>query len=335
MLKNYFKIAWRNLWKHKTDSFINVIGLCIAFTSALLLLLSVSYEFSYDKFHKNANNIYHLYFQTQRVKGNELSNAMPAPLMPSLKAAYPDIKYAVRNMDGGTTVRYKDKKISPSLKYTDADFFRMFSFPIIKGNTTGTLNNLNDVVLRKGTAKSIFGDEEPVGKIIELQLDNGWKPFTVSAVADDFPDNSSLTYDIVTRFENISFYQQVSTQWGAHFHSVFIQLNDNTTKKSFEGKLAPFMNQYFAEDISRLKRDGVKPDKEGALIKLSLEPLLDAHTNPEIGVGDSVNKSFLYLLSSIAFLIIAIACINFINLSIGKSFTRSKEIGLRKTMGHR
>src|ERR1039457_4152441 len=227
MLKNYFKIAFRNMLRHRTDSLINVIGLSVAFTSALLLLLSVSYEFSYDKFHANAKNIYHLYFQTQRPKDKELSNAMPAPLMPALKSSYPDIKYAVRNMDGGTTIRYKDKKISPSLKYTDAGFFSMFSFPIIKGNATAPLKNLNDVVLRKGTAKAVFGDEDPIGKIIELQLDNGWKPFTVSAVADDFPDNSSLKYDAITRFENISFYQQVQTRWDAHFHNVFIQLNNN------------------------------------------------------------------------------------------------------------
>src|ERR1700733_3940896 len=98
MFRNYLKTAWRNLWRHRTDSLINISGLCIAFTSALLLLLSVSYEFSYDRFHANAKDIYHLYFTTQRQNGAELNNAMPAPLIPSLKAAYPEVKYAVRNM---------------------------------------------------------------------------------------------------------------------------------------------------------------------------------------------------------------------------------------------
>jgi putative ABC transport system permease protein len=333
MLKNYFKIAWRNLWKHKTDSSINVIGLCIAFTCALLLLLSVSYEFSYDKFHANAKNIYRVYFKTNRPKEAELSAAMPAPLMPTLKAAYPDIKYAVRDAGGGAFIRYKDKKISQGLMYTDADFFKMFSFPIIKGNAAGPLDNLNDVVLRKGTAKAIFGDEDPIGKIIEMQMDNGWQPFTVSAVADDFPDNSSFKYDVLTRFENLSFYKQVNTVWDSRFHDVYVQLNNNVSKKSFEAKLPPFIHQHFAEEVSHLQRDGAHPDKGGEYIRLALQPLTDIHTNTEIGGGDSINKSFLYLLGSIAFLIITIACINFINLSIGKSFTRSKEIGLRKTMG--
>jgi putative ABC transport system permease protein len=335
MLKNYFKIAFRNLLKHRTDSSINIVGLCVAFTSALLLLLSVSYEFSYDKFHANAKNIYHLYFQTQRLKEVELNNSMPAPLMPALKASYPDIKYAVRDAGGGATIRYKDKKIQQGLTFTDPDFFSMFSFPIIKGNAVAPLHSLTDVVLRKAVAKAVFGNEEPVGKIIEMQMENTWKPFTVSAVADDFPDNSSIFYDVVIRFENLSFYQQVTAEWGARFHDVFIQLNNNVTQKNFEAKLSSFINHYLSEDVNRLKRDGVHPAKDGSLIKLALQPLLDIHTNTEIqsNGADSINKSYLYLLAAIGFLILAIACINFINLSIGKSFTRSKEIGLRKTMG--
>jgi putative ABC transport system permease protein len=334
MIRNYFKVAWRNIRKHRTDSFINIVGLCVAFTSALLLLLSVSYEFSYDRFHNNAKSIYHLYFQSVSLKENELNGAMPAPLMPALKALYPDVKNAVRNLDDKTIIRYKDKKISQSLKFTDEDFFRMFSFPVIKGNAKAPLQNLNEVVLRKGAAKAIFGNEEPVGKIIDLQGENGWKPFIVSAVTDEIPDNSSFRYDAVIRFENLDFYEKVRTQWDNRFHDVFVQLNNNISKKSFESKLPSFVNRYMAEDINRLKRDGAHPARDGSFISLLLQPLLDIHTNTEIrGSGDPINKSYLYLLATIGLLIIAIACINFVNLSIGRSFTRSKEIGLRKTMG--
>ncbi|MBS1916753.1 MAG: ABC transporter permease [Bacteroidetes bacterium] len=332
MLKNYFKTAWRNLWKHKTDSFINIIGLCVAFSSALLLLLSVSYEFSYDKFHTNAKDIYHLYFHKQRVKGEELNSSMPAPLMPTMKSQYGDVKYATRYAGGGTTIRYKDKKISQSLDFVDADFFKMFSFPVIDGNKA-PLQNLDEIVLRKGTAKAVFGNEEPVGKVIEIEQNNNWKPFTVSAVVDDFPDNSSITYDAITRFENLSFYKEVSDQWNSNFHDVYVQLNSSVSPKQFETKIKPFTEKYFAEDISHFKRDGAVPMKDGSFMKIALQPLTVMHTDPEIGGGDSINRSYLYLLVAIAILIIAIACINFINLSIGKSFTRSKEIGLRKTMG--
>ncbi len=333
MIKNYLKIAWRNLWKHRTDSFINIFGLCIAFTSALLLLLSVSYEFSFDGFHTNKKNIYRLYFQTRQLNNPELSSAMPAPLLPALKADYPEVKYGVRDMNNGTFIRYKGKQLSQTLKFTDADFFSMFSFPIVDGTKKDPLHNLNDIVLRKGTAKAIFVNEEPVGKTIELKWGNGWKPFIVSAVTADFPANSSLKYDAVVRFETVDFYSQVSTQWDSWFHDVYVQLDHKISQKAFEKKLPAFINHYFADRLDRLKRDGVKPAKDGSLMKILLEPLSDMHTNTEIGGGDAINKSYLYLLAAIAFLIIGIACINFINLSIGRSFTRTKEIGLRKTMG--
>ena len=333
MLKNYFKIAWRHLWKHRTDTAINVAGLGIAFTCAMLLLLSVSYEFSFDRFHTNAKSIYHLYLQSRSLNGEQLSNAMPAPLLPTLKTENPDVKFGARNTDHRFVIRYGDKKLSQSLKFTDPDFFSMFSFPVIAGNKTSPLMNLEDVVLRKSSARAIFGQQDPVGKTLEIQLENGWKPFRVSAIVDDFPDNSSMRFDLVTRFENIPIYPQVVSAWDNHFHDAYIQLKDHEEPRAFEAKLPPFINHYFGEDIKRMKRDGAAPGPDGSYLKLGLQPLLDVHTNTAIGGGESINKSFLYLLIAIAVLIISIACINFINLSIGKSFTRSKEIGLRKTMG--
>jgi putative ABC transport system permease protein len=337
MLRNYFKIAWRNMRKHKTDGLINVLGLCIAFTSSMLLLLSVSYEFSFDRFHKNGKNIYHLFFRTQRLKGMDLSGAMPAPLLPALKAAYPEVKWGVRMLNNSVQVRYKDKKIGQNLLYTDADFFNLFTFPILSGSVKAPLQELNSIVLRKGSARAIFGDEAPVGKIIELKGPDGWKPFLVSGVADDPPGNSSFLFDGVLRFESLDFYPEVKSLWGEHFHDVYIALDERTDPKTFEAKLSKFVNQYFADDLANMKRDGLVPAKDGLLIKLSLQPLAELHTSTFLA-GESVepiNKDFLFLLVSIGILLIAIACVNFVNLSIGRSFTRSKEIGLRKTMGAR
>jgi putative ABC transport system permease protein len=335
MIKNYFKTAWRNLLKHKIDGSINIIGLSIAFTSALLLLLSVAYEFSYDRFNIHEKDIYHIYFQTQRQQGVEINSAMPAPLSPALIANFTDVKYAIRTMDNGTTIRYKNKTIDQNLKFTDEYFFSMFSFSIISGNQMAPLHDLNDIVLRKGTALSIFGRENPIGKTVELKWGNAWKPFTVSAVTEDFPNNSSIGYDAVVRFETVDFYSRTSAKWDSRFHDVFIQLDDKVSQKTFEAKLPSFVNRYLTEDIKRLKRDGIPPAKDGSMIKLSLQPLADLHTNTEIGgnTGDPINKSYLYLLTAIGILILAIACVNFVNLSIGRSFLRTKEIGLRKTMG--
>lgn len=334
MFKNYFKIAIRNLFKHKTESVINLIGLSVAFTSSMLLFLSVFYEFSFDHFHKNAKNIYHLYTVSNQPEQTEIASAMPAPLLTALKAAYPDIKYGIKNSQHGTIIKYRDKKLQKSLRFTDPDFFKMFSFPLIKGNAENALKDLNSVVLSKATSESIFGNEDPIGKTIEIQVGDEWKPFTVSAIATEAPDNSSIRYDAVIRFEYEEDYAANIDNWRNRFLDVYIQLKDEVSKTAFEKKLVPFVNQNFAEEIRNLKVSGAKPDKEGAYVKLQLLPLLAMHTDTSVRAeGTSLSRNYLYLLLTIAILIISIACINFINLSIGRSFTRTREIGLRKTLG--
>jgi len=334
MVKNYFKTAWRNLLKHKSESIINLVGLCVAFTCALLLFLSVYYEFSYDRFHQNRNSIYHLYFNINKVKEVETTSTMPVPLAPSLKETYPGIKYAVRSSNIGGIIRYKDKKLNKNLKLTDPDFFNMFSFPFSKGNSVGALNGINNIVLTENTSKIIFSEEDPIGKAIELQVDGQWKPFIVSGITASPPENSSISYDMVVRFENDSEYQSNSTRWDNFNHDVYIQLHDGISASAMEEKTASFISKNFAEDIENLKRDGASPFNDGSFIQLQLQSLLDMHTNTKIyAEGGSISKSYLYLLLTIGCLILIIACINFINLGIGRSFTRTYEIGLRKTLG--
>ncbi|MGB8192537.1 MAG: ABC transporter permease [Chitinophagaceae bacterium] len=336
MLRNYFKLAWRNLLKHKTDSSINIIGLCVAFTCAMLLFLSVYFEFSYDTFHKNADNIHSMYFSVSRPKEIETAASMPIPLTPALKQSIPEIKYAARYINSGAIIRYKDKKLVQNLKYTDADFFKMFSFPFQAGNASSALNDLNNVVIRSGAAKAIFGDEEPVGKTIEMQGEGEWKPFLVSGIVEDYPDNSSIIYDLVIRFENTPEYKASADRWDSFNHEVYIQLKDGVTDALFQKKTQPLIAQSLAEDIEDLKRDGATPFKDGSYIQLKTLPLTDIHTSSTInGEGRPINKSYLYLLLAIGCLILVIACINFINLSIGRSFTRTNEIGLRKMLGAR
>lgn len=334
MFKNYLKIAWRNLGKHKSDTAINLTGLCVAFTAALLLFLSVYYEYSFDKFHKNADDIYHLYFTVQTPKKSLVNSAMPMPLLPALKQAYPEVKYGVRSINTSATIMYKDKKLDQDLKLTDADFFKMFSFPFIKGDPGSALNNQSDVVLGKATAKAFFADENPIGKVLQIQINGEWKPFTVTGVADEFPDNSSITYNAVIRFENDESYKTDLNRWDNFSHDVYVQLKDKVSPDNLSKKLTPFVSQNFAEDIERLKRDGAVPPKDGALMQLNFQPLTKIHTDVEIQAdGSPISGNYLYLLLILGCLIIIIACINFINLSIGRSFTRSHEIGLRKTLG--
>ncbi len=334
MLKNYLKVAWRNMGKHKGDAAINIAGLCVAFTCALLLFLSVYYEFSFDRFHKNAANIYHLYLKVYAPDGEDISNAMPAPLMPSLKQTYSEVKYGARSMNNEGVISYKEKKLGKDVKFTDPDFFKMFSFKFLEGDAAASLNGLNNVVLRESVAKAIFGKEEPMGKTIQLQTGDEPKLFTVTGIVEDYPQNSSITYDAVIRFENNENYQSTGTTWDHRNHDVYVQLKDGTNAATFEKRTAPLISQNFTEEIDELKKGGAHPGKDGSFVQLKLQPLTDVHTNTDIVVeGNSISKKYLYLLLTIGILIILIACINFINLSIGRSFTRSHEIGLRKTLG--
>jgi ABC-type antimicrobial peptide transport system permease subunit len=334
MLKSYFKLAWRNLLKHKTDSTINIIGLCIAFTCALLLFLSVYFEFSFDHFQKNAKNIYHLYFIINQPKQVETNSSMPVPLTPALKQSYPQIKYAARYINSNCVIRYGDKKITTGLKLTDPDFFKMFSFPFTQGDPGSVLNNLNDIVLSEDIAKAIFGNVNPIGNTVEIQLDGDWKPFKVSGIAANYPENSSITYNIVMRFENQSDYKQNVTSWDSWNHDVYVQLQNGAKPLELQKSTASLISKSFAKDIEDLKRDGALPFKDGSYIQLHFQPLLDIHTDTKIQAeGSVIGKGYLYLLLTIGVLILVIACINFINLGIGRSFTRTHEIGLRKTLG--
>ncbi|GEO09205.1 ABC transporter permease [Segetibacter aerophilus] len=334
MIKNYFKIALRNLSKHKGDTAINLVGLIVAFSTSLLLFLGVYYEFSFDKFHKNGDDIYHLYFTTHTKNQVEKSGSMPVPLLPSLKAAYPEVKYGTRYVNGAGIVDYNNKKINENVRYSDPDFLEMFSFPLVKGNAKNALGELNNVVVRETAAKAIFGKEEPMNKVVQLHINDEWKPFVVSGIIADMPDNSSINFDMLIRFENNGNYAGAIDQWDNTNHDVYIQLAEGSNRAQFEKKAISFLNLHFKENIEKLKRDGAAPAPDGSFIHLNLQPLSKIHTDNSINrEGGSISSGYLYMLLIIGLLIVAIACINFINLSIGRSFTRSKEIGLRKTLG--
>jgi ABC-type antimicrobial peptide transport system permease subunit len=334
MFRNYIKIAWRNLGKHKGDTAINLLGLCVAFTCALLLFLSVYFEFSYDNFHQNKHRVFHLYHNISEAEGLNKSTSTPVPMIPALKAAYPEIQYASRYISRTGNVRYMEKTISQNLRTTDPDFFRMFTFPFIAGSPKTALNEVSSLVLTKKSADAIFGEEKPLGKIVQMKFGEEWRPFTVTGVVENVPENSSISFDMVARFENNEMYAENLVRWDNWNHSAYVQLKEGVSPEALIKKSPAFYNQYFAEDIQNMKRDGIKPLADGAYVRFGLLPLTEMHTETEMMVeGGRISSNYLYLLLAIGVLILLIACINFINLTIGRSFTRSHEIGLRKTLG--
>ncbi|GAA0532923.1 ABC transporter permease [Chitinophaga japonensis] len=333
MFRNYLKIAWRNLWKSRLLTAVNILGLAVAFTASILLVLTAAREFSFDQFHDHKQQLQQLYISVHHVQGTEERSNLPMPLTPALKQEFPEVKAASRFMDASGMVRYRDKMYGSDVMGVDPDFLRMFSFPLLSGEKQQPLRSLSNVVITERMARKIFGSAEPVGQSLEMYLEGRWKTFIVSAVAEDVPDNSSLEFDMLCRFEHVPAYADQKDAWNSSTHEVFVQLSDQATAAAFERRAKTFVNKYFAEGIRNLQRDGAVPGKDGALIGLHLMPLTDIHFNSISSSGGAISRFYPYMLLLIGIFILFIACVNFMNLTIAGAFSRSREIGMRKILG--
>ena len=332
MLKNYLKIAVRNLWKNKVFTGINISGLALAIGAGVLLLLTALKQFSYDRFHENGDRIYRLFWEEYKTSGTERGSGMPAPLQPVLLEEVPGLELAIRWAGGPVSVIHDGQAMDMGIRYTEPEFFRMFSFPLLQGDAERVLADLNGVVLSEQYAKRLFGTEDPMGKPVRAIVNN--KPFqlVVTGVMKDPPDHSTLRYGMVTRFENHPAYQINKDQWDNHFHSVFVQLAPASTPAQVEAQLKVVVQKYRNESVEQLRRDGAIPDAEGEVLRLRLQALEDLHFDRTVD-KDGVSVAFPVGLIIIAGFILAIAAINFVNLTLGTAVRRAREVGVRKVMG--
>lgn len=332
MFRNYFKIAIRNLHKYRFFNGINILGLSLAIAISVLLFSTALREFSYDQFHANKEDIHLLYFKKNRLDGVEVSRNMAAPVIPTLKEEFPEIK-ATRWLGGNAEVKYGNTKHRLGVDFADQDFLDMFTFPIIKGNKENPLADLNAVVLNEEVATIIFGEEDPIGQILPFSFDGRIVDLMVTGVIDKYPLESSLNFNILTRFENSNYYHQMKDNWDNYYHEGFVQLPENTDVVAFQDQLLTFTEKYLANDIELLVKSGAQKDENGAIINLMMHPFSDIHFAPQFGMSGAINKIFPISLIIIGFFIVLIACINFVNLTISTSLRRSLEVGVRKVMG--
>jgi putative ABC transport system permease protein len=334
MLKNYIKTAWRNLWKGRIFNLMNLVGLAIAIACCTLIFLTVFYEFTYDRFHTNLEKIYQIYGTANRVGSAEISSSMPEPLTPAIKAEYPAIKYITRTANAGALIKYRSKELDQNLHFVDEDFLRMFTFPLVQGNSKQALSGLNNLVITEQAAKALFGEEPALNKTVLLSINNKEQPFIVSGILKDISDHSSINFDILVRFEHFPGYADNKDAWDNRTHIVMAQFDDGYDPSVFTSQLSSFVKKHFVEQIETLKRDGAKP-KNGNVFWLDLAPFSNNHFATALGVveGSPVNKTYPISLIIIGCFILIIACINFINLSVARGFTRAREVGVRKTLG--
>lgn len=320
--------------KHnKLHTSINVIGMAVAFTCSIVIFLTVYFMFSFDNFHVNKDRIFKAYNFSKGPEGDEIGTSMSYPVRPAVLSENIGIEKATLVHYGGNGVLYKEAEKELEIKLVDNDFFSMFSFPVINGNRQSPLGNLDDVVISENAAKVIFNKEDPIGKSINVKINDGWKPLTVSAVVKDFPSNSGLKFDVLARTELDGSYPKIKNAWDNQHSELFVMIAANTTKANVESRLRQVTKKYSPQDVESRKKDGFRPDENGDYASLRLFPLTEMHFNPKFSGGGGMNKSGLYIILLIGVMILLIACFNFVNLNIGLSFNRSKEMGIRKCLG--
>ena len=333
MFRNYLKIALRTLWKHKTHTVINVLGLAVAFASATLLFLSAAFELSFDRFHADADRIYRTNFLIQDPKGAERSASMPYPFAPTLKKTYPEIEGVTRYEEGNGSVLYGDRQLEKQIDGVDPDMLTMFSFAMRQGDPETALNSLSSIVITENMAKDVFGAASPMGKMIRVNGFDSPKSFIVTGVLADFPNNSTLQFDAFVRIENQPGYADSKDKWDHTNHEVFVKLSPRLTPATVEQRLRAFSPLYFQSAIRDQKRAGARPDRNGELFSIRLQPLLDVHFDTGAIQGAGTGRMYVYTLGLIGLFILAIAAINFVNLTMARSFTRAREVGVRKSLG--
>ncbi|UCB53384.1 MAG: ABC transporter permease [Candidatus Zixiibacteriota bacterium] len=309
MLKHYLKIAVRNLLRERGYSWINIVGLAVGMACFILIVLWVRDELSYDKFHLSADRLYRVTDYEKYADGNEMSFSVnPPELAPTLIREFPEIVDAARYRPmGGMIIRHNGKSFSEDgLTFTDASFFSMFSFPFIKGEPTQVLSFPNSVVITQRAATKYFGDEYPIGKI--LQVDDR-VDLTVTGIIEDVPSNSHLQFDLAAHFSTVKEFGLEIEGWNQFAHKTYVLLAENADSDELSLKIAGTIQRHDEESI----------------VELSLQPVTDIHLS-----GD---ESGIYIFSIIAAFVLLTACINYMNLATARSGKRSREVALRKVVG--
>lgn len=319
MFNNYLKIAWRNLFRHKGFAFTNLLGLTIGMTCTMLILLWVQDELTYDKFHTNYNNIY------QVVANRDFKNQvftdynMVFPLNKAIESSSPLVKNAVVTSHSESHIlAVGDIKLKKDGYTVGGRYFEMFSWKFVKGSSATAINDPSSIVLTESAAKSLFGNDEPIGKIIKMDNSDNFK---VTAILADVPGNSSLQFDFIKPYNySDEGVKRSMNEWGNSSWSVYVQ--------AVPGANLKLLNK----QIDAIKHEHDQHDKISTYFAF---PMNRWRLYSEFKDGKNTGGMIEYvrLFSIIAIIVLLIACVNFMNLSTARSEKRAKEVGIRKTLG--
>jgi putative ABC transport system permease protein len=337
MIKNYFKIAFRSLWKNKGYSTLNILGLAVGLATCLVIILYVVDELSYDRFYKNAGNIYRINSDI-KFGGANLHFVQTSDMMGQLlKKDYPQVEEYARlyNNSGDKLIKKGDEFIDEfRVAHVDSTFFRVFDLPVVEGDTKTGLDEPNTVVITESVARKYFKDVHAVGKTLEEKDGQSTRPYKITAVIKDIPHNSHLNVEFFFSMKNVDY------QWGqltSHNFNTYLRLRKGTDYKAFQKNFTAYIDKYVLPQARAFMNINSMDEfrKAGNYLEYNLIPLTKIHLYSDYSfeMTPPGNIQYVYIFGAVALFILLIACINFINLSTARSASRAKEVGIRKTLG--
>ncbi|HTE07359.1 MAG TPA: ABC transporter permease, partial [Flavitalea sp.] len=324
MFRNYLLIGIRSLFKHRFYTIINVAGLALGLSASLLLTTWIIHELSYDKFHPLGNRIYRSSLEYSFGGQTSKTAVSPTALLPTLQKNFPEVENGVRVYNSSAyrpyLVRHEHKVFQEGrFSYADSTFFQLFSFPLLQGDADKALILPNSVVVTASAAKKYFGDEDPVGKTMQV---NNAKDYIVTGVMADVPTNSILQFDFLASFSSLDAAKE-QIWWSANYET-FVLLTPDADVALLTQKTEDIVKAALASELTN----------PGDYVKYNFLPLADIYLRSDMLESRPVsNIQYIYIFGGIALLVLVIACINYINLATARASERAKEVGVRKVVG--
>lgn len=326
------RVILRSMLKRGTVSIVHVVGMSVSLAATILLFLTARFELSYDSFHEDSERIGWLYSKSYDENGVRYNSSMAAPLAPALKQELAGIEYISRMASGSILLKNGDRELLSTSRYVDDDFLSIFSFPLISGDKKA-LNDIGNIAIEENMARNLFGSVDVLGRVVSVNIDGTWEQKVISAVLGESPQNSSIRFSSLLRFELKPNYRTDRDNWTSQNHDVVLKLRNRTVEDiDFAKETKAFTELHYRDEIVRRKNSGGRPDEQGDQFSLNLISIKDYHLN-SFGISGGPPSFYPWILLTVAGLILITACTNFVSLTLASSLQRRREIGTRKILG--
>ncbi|MFC1492766.1 ABC transporter permease [candidate division KSB1 bacterium] len=333
MLRNYLKSAVRSFIRNKLNSIINLTGLSVGIASCILIFLFIRNEITYDTFHDDPENIYMITRKAEGQWGSKLFANLPLPLGPELIKDYPEVEYGFRLLNSTTTVKKNTEENSEDIYYADPEILNVFKFEMLSGGGDNSLDSPNKILISRRLCEKYFGGIDKQGESILLKVSGEYEPYIITGVFDDFPENSSVKPGIILPFETArrQIGEEMFNDWQRYTPVLIIKLAQGTFVGDLQNKFPDIIEKY---DLNKSLTVLGVGELSGTLVPVNISEFhLNSLIVDEGNLEPQSSSVYSFIIGGLGLLIIAIACINFMNLSISQSMKRAKEVGIRKVIG--